>query len=123
MAEGRIGSAFPVEGADVVDGDSIGDVESLGSATVDDEDTSCAWATAAYPDAPWSVPVKTLVVDGATVGLVLVKEADDIKDGATVVGGVKNEPSSSVSKKSLSVILASCLHINGLDALIGKYVP
>ena len=59
-----------------------------------------------------------LVVGGSIVELELAKEADDIKDGATVVGGVKNVPSSSVSKKSLSVVSASCLHINGLDALI-----
>lgn len=37
----------------------------------------------------------------AAAGLALVKEADDIKDGATVAGGVKNVPSSSVSRKSL----------------------
>jgi hypothetical protein len=39
----------------------------------------------------------------ALVGLggAAVKEAENMREGATVVGGVKNERSSSVSRKSL----------------------
>lgn len=33
--------------------------------------------------------------------LVVTKEAEDTSEGAIVVGGVKNEPSSRVSRKSL----------------------
>lgn len=40
--------------------------------------------------------------DGVELGLALEeKEAEDMKAGATVVGGVKKDPSSRVSKKSL----------------------
>lgn len=51
--------------------------------------------------------VAAVLVDGAN-------EAEDTSEGATVVGGVKKEPSSSVSKKSLgdnkqSVLIIKCI--------------
>lgn len=54
-------------------------------------------------DRPGFIDGKMFVVGGAAAGLALVKEADDIKDGVTVAGGVKNVSSSSVSKKSLFI--------------------
>ncbi len=54
-------------------------------------------------DRPGFVVGKMFAVGGTAAGLALVKEADDIKDGVTVAGGVKNVPSSSVSKKSLFI--------------------
>jgi hypothetical protein len=43
----------------------------------------------------------SFVVEVAVVLLVGKEDEDDMRDGATVEGGVKNERSSSVSKKSL----------------------
>ena len=42
-----------------------------------------------------------VVVDCVGAILLLTKEGEVTREGPTAVGGVKNEPSSSVSKKSL----------------------
>lgn len=54
----------------------------------------------------WAVANVVVAVDGfvLTAVLVVAKDAEDTNEGATVVGGVKNDPSSRVSRKSLQPI-------------------